>query len=181
MADHTANAMLAAIRSMREVVIPALDPAHPLAREQAGLVVKYLEFWSGRFDHVAERNRAELTAYVAMGQDLKAHAHDVSPGLEEELGKALDSARTALGHPSRDIEAVRRGVTTLTEVITALVRTATAAQHPLTDQISRIVVQRTEPVALLQRSWFGPQGWEDPLPPDLVQVLAQQLGEGAPS
>jgi hypothetical protein len=170
MADHTANAMLAAIRSMREVVMPALDPAHPLAREQAGLVVKYLEFWAARIDHIGDRNRAELTAYASMGRALLASAQDVSPVLASELGEELDVAQT-----------LRRSVAALTQLVTALVRAANAAGHPAGDRVGRIVIEHSADVALLQRAWFGPQGWEDPVPPDLQQVLVDQLAEGTPS
>jgi hypothetical protein len=181
MADHTANAMLAAIRSMREVVMPALDPAHPLAREQAGLVVKYLEFWAARIDHIGDRNRAELTAYASMGRALLASAQDVSPVLASELGEELDVAQTLLSRSASDVEALRRSVAALTQLVTALVRAANAAGHPAGDRVGRIVIEHSADVALLQRAWFGPQGWEDPLPPDLQQVLVDQLAEGTPS
>jgi hypothetical protein len=180
MADHTANSMLAAVRSMRDIVIPALDPDHPLAREQAGLVVKYLEFWAERVDHLQERNRAELTAYAGMARELLGVAPTISPAVHHELVDALATADGLLTPASGAAVAdLRDGVAVLTRAITALVRTAAAGPHPDARAVDRIVVEHSAAVTVLQRAWFGPQGWEEPPPVPLADVLTD-LAQGAP-
>src|SRR5690606_21635601 len=68
MADHTRNALAAAARAMRDVIIPAVDPEHPLALEQAKIVARLLDFVEQRIDHVHERARCELLHYRTLLQ-----------------------------------------------------------------------------------------------------------------
>ena len=171
MADHTVNSMAGAIRAMRDVVLPAVDPAHPLAREQAGLVLKYLTFWAERVDHLASRDLAELSCYLRMADALQSDATAVSAELGRVMELEASRAREIAGRAPHDITGVKQAVTALTRVVTALVRAAAETRHEAMPRIERLVVEHSRDVALLQRSWFGPQGWEDPRPPRLEDVL----------
>lgn len=177
MSDHTVNAMKSAARSMREVVIPALDPSHPLAAEQAGLIAKYLEFWADRTNSRGARNAAELRCYLHMGSALQPHAAAISSFLAEHLSAAVERATEVSSRTDHDVTSVQDAVAELTRVITALVRSAAQSNHPAALEVEQVVTAHSREIALLQRAWFGPQGWEDPAPPPLHDVLARILTE----
>lgn len=178
MSDHTINAMHAAARSMREVVLPAIDPAHPLAAEQAGLIVKYLDLWAGRLDFLGARNAAELRCYLRMGQAVKEYAEQVSGEISRCLEEELARAQRLAADSDHNVPAIQLVVRELTRTITALVRAAAEMDHPSAPDLERSVIEHTRDVALLQRAWFAPQGWEEPAPPPLDDVLNQILSEG---
>lgn len=175
MSDHTINAMRAAARSMRDVVLPALDPTHPLAAEQAGLIAKYLDFWADRMPRLGARNVAELRCYVGMGEAVEPYAEGVSPAVAAALADALAAARSVLARTDHDGQAVREALDALTQTITALVRVAAEAEVSTASAIERAVAAHSRDVASLQRAWFAPQGWEDPTAPALDDVLADIL------
>lgn len=74
MADYTDNALLASIKALNEVVLPALDPSDPLATEQLRLVAGFLKFLGARLPYVHDRNRFELEHYLALAGRLAADA-----------------------------------------------------------------------------------------------------------
>jgi hypothetical protein len=176
--DHTVPALRAAVIAMNEIVIPAVDPNHPLAREQAKIVSGLLAMLSTRLPHLHARAVFELVHY----QDVAAAVHDdateVSPSLARELsamsGKAddlLSSARTA----TLDL---REAAGRLAQVVTALVRAAGRSESPAARRIEATVLDRAKTLLDGQRSWFLPQGWEtDPgaVPPiDEALVVTRQ-------
>ncbi|NDK91451.1 hypothetical protein GYA93_17985 [Gordonia desulfuricans] len=50
MIDHSENALRAVIKSLRDVVAPAVDPGDPMAQEQLALSLGTLEFLHSRLD-----------------------------------------------------------------------------------------------------------------------------------
>lgn len=168
MADHTANAMAAAARAMEEVVLPAIDPAHPLAREQAGLVLKYLRLWGSRLDHLYDRNRFELGHYLGLAQDLAAGPMPPSGAIAAALDEAVAAGRSLMDEPGARAPDMQAAAQRLAGVISALVRTAGSLNDGSSAHIEALVLERSKDLLDAQRAWFGPQGWEpDPakIPP----------------
>ena len=70
MPDHTDNNLRAAIKSLTDVVTPAVDPGDPMAREQLALVVAFLEFNSAWYAPLGFDPEAGAAAPLA---ELLAH------------------------------------------------------------------------------------------------------------
>jgi hypothetical protein len=177
MADHSFNALQAAVRAMEEVVIPALDPEHPLAREQAHLVARYLALFSQRLNFIGARNRFELQRYLEIARDLQGDARTVSAAIGEALdraiadGMALHDEVSAL--PSQWQAAARE----LAAVLTALVRTVSTGDPIQRRRIEERVLDGSRQLLEMQRAWFLPQGWE--LDPDALPQIQALLGPPA--
>jgi hypothetical protein len=172
MADHSLNALQAAARAMEEVVIPALDPEHPLAREQAHLVARYLALFSQRLDLIGARNRFELQRYLEIARDLRDDAHEVSPSIGDALDRAIADGMALRDEVSTLPSQWQAAARELAAVLTALVRTASTGASVHRRRIEERVLDGSRPLLEMQRAWFLPQGWEldsDALPP--IQAL----------
>ena len=174
MADHTLNALQAAVRAMEEVVLPAVDPTHPLAGEQARLVTRYLSLFAQRMPLLGERNRFELLHYAALARTLQADADSLSPAIAAALRQAGADSDVLLLDPAATVQAVQAAAEHLAGVISALVRTAPAAPAAQRQRIETEVLVASGRLLQMQRAWFLPQGWEpDPgAVPTLAAVLA---------
>lgn len=171
MADHTANALSAMIRSMNEVVLPAVDAEHPLALEQAGLVVQYLEFLSRRLDYLAAKGQFELDHYARLADVLLPTAGEVSPPMAAAMSEALRAEREVRRRSAAPPSELHRRAQRLAMLVSALVRTAEDGPAEARATIARHVLAASEELTMMQRSWFAPQGWE-PESSDLRSVEA---------
>jgi hypothetical protein len=177
MADHSINALRAAARAMTEVVLPAIDPRHPLAAEQAGLVAKYLHLFAERIDFVGARNRFELQHYGALAEALAADARRLSPAIAEALDTAAAGAGALLRDPAARPSALQAAARELAALVGALVRTAAEAEPGLRRRIEQRVLADAGALMQMQRAWFLPQGWEPD--PAAVPPLERLLGPAA--
>jgi hypothetical protein len=168
MADHSLNAIRAAAKAVEEVILPALDPKHPLAREQAGLVARTLRLLEQRLEYAHARNRFELEQACDLGQALSAPPFDVSPALLQALSDAVQTGRGLLALPQARPSQLQAATTALGELVAALVRTTDAVRPQVLPQLERLVLERSSAWLDMQRAWFLPQGWEpapDRIPP----------------
>ena len=160
MADHSLNALHAAAKAMEEVVMPAIDAQHPLAREQAGLVLRYLRLFEQRLDFAYQRNRFDLAQACALGQALHVPIFAVSMAISQALDRAVQTARALLDDPSARPSALQSAATDIDQLVTALIRTVAAVKPQLSTQLERIVLEQSTARLDMQRAWFLPQGWE---------------------
>ena len=166
MADHTINALSAAARALDDVIFDAVDPGHPLAREQTRLVSKYLKLLHSRLEYAYDRNRFELSHYADLAGALLADAQALSPAIAGALRPALEEAsrlRAQAGARAPVLQAAAQGLAAL---ITALIRTAASAEPALRQRIETTVLRASKALLDAQRAWFLPQGWE----PDPARV-----------
>jgi len=184
MADHSINALRAAARAMQEVVLPAVDPSHPLAREQAALVAKFLSLFAERIDHACDRNRFELLHYLGIAQAQLDDARQLSPAIADALVQAVRAGSALRDQAGVPVQTVRDAAQELAAVLTALVRTAAAAEAPLRGRVEARILEASKQLLDMQRAWFLPQGWE-PNPkavPPIDQVFdAMRSGGRAPA
>jgi hypothetical protein len=168
MADHSLNAIRSAAKAVEEVILPALDPKHPLASEQAGLVARTLRLLEQRLDHMHARNRFELEQACDLGQALAAPPFDVSPALNSALREAVRTGHELLAAPAARPSQLQVATATLGELAAALVRTVDAVRPQASPQLERLVLEKSSAWLDMQRAWFLPQGWEpapDSIPP----------------
>lgn len=173
MADHSLNALRAAARAMEEVVLPAIDAQHPLAREQAGLVLRSLRLFEQRLDDAFQRNRFELARACELGRALLAPSFAVSPAITEALRAAVATGQGLLESTSARPSALQAATGALGQVTTALLRTLAAARPEASRQAGRLVLEQSGAWLDMQRAWFLPQGWEPD--PSAVPPLATLL------
>ncbi|MTD12483.1 hypothetical protein GIS00_00810 [Nakamurella sp. YIM 132087] len=175
--DHTANTARAALKAMREVVVPALDgDGRKQAAEQAQLVADFLAFVAERVDLIDRRAAFHLRCTTATARALAADPAVPGlrsrPRLEQALRQRPDP--TAAGG---SIEAVTAG---LNAAIGAVVRDADGLPAVERRRIEQIVVAGAQPGIRGDRSWLAPLGFDpDPLGvPELGASLDWGLGAG---
>lgn len=177
MADYTDNALLASIKALNEVVLPALNPADPLAGEQLRLVTGFLKFLRARLPLLHDRARFELEHNLGLGLLVAADARRASETLASRLDAAIAQARAVLDQPVASAEALREATTALTQAISGLARVVATAEPDLRRRVEQAIVGGSRAWVDMQRAWFVPQGFElhaDELPP-----LAEALRPGS--
>jgi hypothetical protein len=174
--DHTVPALRAAVTAMNEIVIPAVDPAHPLAREQATIVSGLLSLLAERVPHLHTRAVFEVTHQQGVAAALAADAAELSPVLAAELAALSRAADALLGTAATPTAALEEAAAGLAQTVTALARVAGRSDRPAARRIEATVLARSGAFLDARRSWFLPQGWElDPtLVPDLTDALATE-------
>jgi hypothetical protein len=164
MADHTDNAIRAAIKAVRDVVAPSVDPTDPLANEQVRLVGDFLEFLQDRIDYVHDRQRFEVGHYVALADSLSAEAAACSPDVASRLQAAAKSARELLDRTDARSAELKAAAAHVAGAVRDLIRAADAADAETRRRVHRTVIAASKALLDLQRAWFLPQGFEpDPL------------------
>ena len=160
MADHTAMGLRTAIKSLKDVVAPAVDPANPLAGEQLRMVCAYLALVVQQLAHRSERIRFELGSASRLGEALAPLAAGCSPKAAQALDSALARARQLMGAidaPEIDFE---DATSRLNAATSALVRTGAAADDETRRRIERAVVANSRAWLDVHRAWFAPLGFE---------------------
>lgn len=168
MADYTDNALLASIKALNEVVLPAVDPSDPLAVEQLRLVAGFLKFLGARLPYVYDRNRFELEHYLALGERLAADARGASTQVSQRLDKAIEDAGALLRGQRASVAEMRNATAALSAPISGLVRVVADADPVLRQRVEQAVLVGAKPWVDMQRAWFVVQGFElhpDELPP----------------
>ena len=160
MADHTINALSAAARALDDVIFDAVDPGHPLAREQTRLVSKYLKLLHTRLEYAYDRNRFELSHYIDLGGDLLGDAATLSPAIAAALGTAVEQGQRLRELPGARAPDLQAGAQRLAAIITALIRTAAGAEPARRQRVESAVLLASRSLLDAQRAWFLPQGWE---------------------
>ncbi|HJQ47024.1 MAG TPA: hypothetical protein VJ870_12000 [Amycolatopsis sp.] len=152
--DHTVPALRAAVTAMNEIVIPAVDPEHPLAREQATIVSGLLAMLAERVLHLHARADFETEHFRDVAVAVADDAAEVSPSLAGELATLVDD-RSAVTTSALEESAAR-----LAQNLTALVRTAGRSDTSAARRIEATVLDRSGALLDARRAWFLPQGWE---------------------
>jgi len=173
MADYTDNALLASIKALNEVVLPAVDPTDPLAGEQLRLIAGFLRFLGSRLPYVHDRNRFELEHYLALGERLAADARQASAEISQRLDRAIAEARALLQGQRASVAEMRSATAALSAPISGLVRAVADADTALRRRVEQTVLAGSKPWVDMQRAWFVVQGFE--LHPDELPPLGEAL------
>jgi len=155
MADYLENGVRAMEKSLRDVVLPALDASDPLAREQLNLAIDYLGFLRARLDYATHRLRFELELY----RDMAAAVLDFVGGAlpAEALGAARAEALPLIADAWASSADLRTAVGRLSEEIDALVACAEEqGDEALRVGLGRIVHDATRHWIDLDRAWYAP-------------------------
>jgi hypothetical protein len=180
MADLTTNGLRGCINSLEMTVAPAVSRSgDTLAREQLGLLNKYLGFVSQRVDLIGDRVRFELAWYSEMGARVARALQrfgQAAPTLVtlSEQGRALLARAGA-----RQVELAPVTAQLRTE-ISGIVRGLRGGDLELRRAVEAVVIDCSKPLIEFQRSWFAPQGWESDLDqfPSIETLIAQRVPPG---
>jgi hypothetical protein len=153
----------AMIRSLREVVLPALPKDQMLAIDQANILIGYLGIMAEQHDRVFDYLLVELAEYVEL---LRALVEDADGA--RSIDDAVAKARAALGRaaPIVQMSIPRQGelsdlLRSLKESVDELLFAARRDGTPAFRQASKKrVIQQAERQILRERAWFRASGFE---------------------
>ncbi len=153
--DRNEGALQAAIKALEQAVMPAVNPADPLAAEQLKLTIGYLKLLKGRLVHAEDRAHFELAHYRAMAESLQDEARAEGG----EVARCFDAALALAAAAVRATE-VRAAAADLAAAVSGLVRAAAAAPPDRRRRIERTVARDSRRWVEAQRAWFAPLGFE---------------------
>jgi hypothetical protein len=154
MADVTTNALRGLVKTLNDVVVPAIPADDPLALQELKMVVRYLNFARERVDHLYARARYELAFYSDLVAQLaesfgKSHAeHAMSSRI------CAIARRLSLAQPGAGIDDLRNlNLEITSRISTILGEVSDAAILP---KLERAVVLASAEVTAFDRSWYAP-------------------------
>ena len=178
MADYTDNALRSSIKALDQVVLPALNPADPLASEQLRLVSGFLKFLRARLQYWHPRQLFELDHYLAMAREIAADARVLSAEVSARLDAAVEKAAAMQRQPLAPVADLAAATAALAAAVSGAARIAGTADDELRQRVERRVLEASKRWVDMQRAWFLPQGF-DLHPADLPQ-LEELMSSHAP-
>lgn len=170
------------IKALRDVIIPAIDPANRLAVEQAQLVTGMLGLMQHQLPLQYGFDRDELRRLVDLLHGLKVVC-DLDPALESLPGKykgLITESRAVLDGSTVDPGRLHETVRRLREVVGEVARFADEhAAEPARQRIEREVLELSREQLLRDRALVAPQGWEPD--PAALPSIHSLLSAGDPS
>lgn len=161
MPNTVANMLGAARRSMEDMILPALDTANPLAREQAQLVIQALGFVERQLPYLHAKDRAEMLAYSAIAREVLTY--DLA-GADQAAVKALRAAvdiaerlESDTNPRSLDLQQARER---LADALSAIARSLGGASKESRLGVRRAVISGTERVLDIHRAFFLSTGFD---------------------
>lgn len=153
----------AMIKSMTDVVLPALDPANQMAQEQAQLILGMMHLMAVRLPMEYHYGIDQLKRYLALAGELQetVTGGPLTNAALETLVQSSLSGTDCLTRPQvspGDLEAavldLRTQISTLVE---ALWQDGEADCRAVA---GKAVLAAAKEQILRQRAWFVPQGWD---------------------
>ena len=154
MADVTTNALRGLVKTLNDVVVPAIPADDPLALQELKMVVRYLNFARERVDHLYARARYELTFYsdlVAQLAELlgKSYGEDA-----KNLTDLRNRAAALLAQPGAAIDDLRNLNLEITSRISAVL--GEVSEPAILAKLERTVVLASAEITAFDRSWYAP-------------------------
>jgi hypothetical protein len=154
------------IRSLREVILPALPNDQMLAIDQANILVGYLRIMAEQHDRVFEYLLAELSEYAKLVGALTEDAQGAQGG--ESIDGAVATARSALAEAApvlrvsiprqAELAALVKSLkVSVDELLHAARQDGTAAFR---QAAAKRVMEQAARQVLRERVWFSASGFE---------------------
>jgi len=161
MPNTVANMLNAARRSMEEMVLPAIDTANPLAREQAQLIIQALGFVERQLPYLHAKDRAEMVAYATMTNEVLAgDLTGADEAVIAALRASLEEAQLLEGHGNPPSLSLQQAAARLADALGALVRSLGDMSPSARLQVRRTVVSGSERLLDIHRAFFLPTGFD---------------------
>ena len=154
MADVTTNALRGLVKTLNDVVVPAIPADDPLALQELKMVVRYLNFARERVDHLYARARYELTFYSDLISQLAAPLERSHASHANAIAALRKRAKTLLAEPGASIDELR---TLNLEITTTISTILGEVRDPeILPELERTVVRASEEITAFDRSWYAP-------------------------
>jgi hypothetical protein len=164
------------IRSMQEVVIPAIPSSQRLALDQANIIVGNLRIMAEQHDKLFQYELVELREFVSLVREMAEAAVGgaASQASKEGARPVLENATKIVGlsiPTQSELAALTRSMKSAAD---ALLRAAYEDGEPGFRAVARAAVMRqSESQIMRERSWFRMAGFE--LEPGKLATLEQVL------
>ncbi len=152
MANHMDNGLGAVIKSLRDVVVPSINPADPIAREQLGLAIDFLAFLRDRMDLAMPQLAYELDQNTALASSVLGI---VGADLGSELAQTVAAAQGA-NRTTRSADDLRQASRAIAEAVDKLVRKLAPEKSELRTRVERAVIEGSAELLAFERSWYEP-------------------------
>ena len=166
----------ALIKSLTDVVLPAVDPANKLAQEQGQLVVAMLHLIVQRLPLQYRYDRHELDSFLQLADTLAVQAATIPEAAEtlRALAAGASDGRALLALAGAEPGALEAANLRLREQVGAVVTAAaTTAEAASLKAVNTAVMAHAQEMLLRERSWLVMQGWEGPASglPDAASLI----------
>lgn len=162
-----------AIRALREVVGPCVDPSQKHAIEQLHLSLVTLEFVKERLPYARRFFRQELEQYMSLAKEISQKAASISDAVDQKrTADTVADGHQRLSDPQAEIEDYIQVSRQLREFITDIV--STLPETPAGEEITTIIIDRSQDLIASERVWCLPFGFE--LSPEALPALEDILG-----
>lgn len=164
------TALRATIRSLTDVVLPAVDPTNLPAVEQLQIAIGLLTLIAERLPLEFRYDCDELERLVVFARSLAEVAPVESSMLNGDADEAVKVLARAHASPAEVLGAIRR----LRETTGAVIGAAYAAGAPDDrERLAALVLSHADAQLTRERAWLLPQGWEPN--PDALPSIASLL------
>lgn len=155
----------ALIKSLTDVVLPAVDPANKLAQEQGQLVVAMLHLIAQRLPLQYRYDRFELDSFLQLADTLSADGAGIPEAADalQALAVSASEGRALLARAGAEPGELESANLRLRERVGAVVTAASATgQAARLKAVNHAVLAHAQSLLLRERSWLALQGWEGP-------------------
>jgi hypothetical protein len=152
------------LKAMTDVVLPALDPANPLAQEQARLCMGLLSVMAGQLPLQYRYDCDELARLLSLAKCLQQlpEVAQLAPQALRALTQRTQSGDDVRARARAEPDEVLQAVRALREATGNMVQEAFGNDPPghKTVELQRAVMAASQAQLLRERSWLLGQGWE---------------------
>ncbi len=178
-------ALTAMMKSMKDVVIPAVDAKNDLAVQQAHLIVGLLTLLAQQLPVQFRFDRDELQRLLTCARGLSALRSD-DPSIHaavQELDASRSTAEAVFERCTTDPAELTNAVRNLREATGALVTASSDGRDPAAlAMVETAVLALSREQLLRDRSLMLPQGWEpDPSAVPPIEQLLESSPAGVPA
>ena len=153
-------ALPAMIKSLSEVVLPAVDPQNQPAIEQLQVTIGLLNLLAERLPLEFRYDRDELERLLGFARALAAidgADADAVQALATGIARGSDVLERARATPREMLESIRELRSTAGALVTAAYAGGDAAAR---NALEVLVLEHADAQLLRERAWLAPQGWE---------------------
>jgi hypothetical protein len=154
MSDVTTNALRGIVKTLGDVVAPAIPADDPLALQELKMTIRYLSFCRDRVDHLYARSRYELSFYEKLSANCARLLGPKEPKLAEELTVLCQNAQNQLAMPGAAIGALREQTQSLMSRLTKILSEISDADALA--NVEKSIVSSSAEITAFERSWYLP-------------------------
>lgn len=150
------------IKAMIDVVLPAVDPGHKMAQEQARLVISTLQLIARRLPIAYRYDRDELERYVALSRDLLAQVGcSVDGSIITALEKLAAHGSDVLDRARTEPSEMEAAIFDLRAAMGNLIRETSAKGNPETKAaVRRLILAASKQELDRERALVVDMGFE---------------------